>query len=169
MKIILIGKSASGKTYAKKLLQTHFKPSISVTTRQPRQGNENDYTFTTTDIFKALTDNNLMLEWELFNGNYYGTSKFDWNNRELFILTPSAINKLDCTNCVIIYFNPPQQQLLERMALRKQTKERIQERINADNLVFKNFNKYNIEITNPNFTLNDLLTAIQEFTHCDLK
>jgi len=169
MKIILVGKSASGKTYAKKLLQTHFKPSKSVTTRQPRQGNENDYTFVTTDIFKGLIDNDLMLEWELFNGNYYGTSKFDWNNRELFILTPSAINQLDCKDCVIIYFNQPEEKRLERMNLRKQAAERTKERIDADNVVFKGFNKYDIEITNPNFTLADLLTAIEDFTHYCIK
>jgi|SRR5690625_3475724 len=51
--------------------------SISCTTRIPRPGEENEkhYRFVSVDEFKAMRDNNALLEWAEVHGNYYGTPR----------------------------------------------------------------------------------------------
>ena len=49
--------------------------SISVTTRKPREGEIDgmDYFFKTKERFKEMIENNKLLEWAEYVGNYYGT------------------------------------------------------------------------------------------------
>ncbi|RCK10916.1 hypothetical protein DT075_24470 [Bacillus licheniformis] len=48
---------------------------ISVTTRKPRQGERDgvDYFFKTREEFEEMIENNKLLEWAEYVGNYYGT------------------------------------------------------------------------------------------------
>lgn len=54
----------------------NIRISVSYTTREPRQGEENDvhYTFITENIFRAMINENEFIEWAYVHGNYYGTS-----------------------------------------------------------------------------------------------
>ena len=79
--IVLSGFSGAGKgTIMKHLLKSHsgeFNLSISATTRQKRQGEEDgrDYFFKTREEFDAMIENGELLEYATFNGNSYGTPK----------------------------------------------------------------------------------------------
>ncbi|MBR1572670.1 MAG: guanylate kinase [Lachnospiraceae bacterium] len=79
--IVLSGFSGAGKgTIMKHLLQSHpgeFNLSISATTRQKRQGEEDgrDYFFKTREEFDAMIENGELLEYATFNNNSYGTPK----------------------------------------------------------------------------------------------
>ena len=79
--VILSGPSGSGKTsiareVCKKigLSKTYF--SISSTTREPREGEQNgvDYFFLSKDEFLQDIEKGYFLEWAEVHGNYYGTS-----------------------------------------------------------------------------------------------
>lgn len=78
---IISGPSGTGKgTVIKELLKNHEKDvflSISATTRAPRDGEADGihYHFKTHDEFKTMIDNDGLLEWACFCGNYYGTPK----------------------------------------------------------------------------------------------
>lgn len=78
---IISGPSGTGKgTVIKALLKNHNDDvflSISATTRAPRDGEADGvhYYFKTQDEFKSMIDNDGLLEWACFCGNYYGTPK----------------------------------------------------------------------------------------------
>lgn len=78
MLIILSGPSGSGKgTIIKKLLQERKDTvlSISATTRLPRPGEIDGvhYYFKSRSEFEELIENDALLEYAEYNGNYYGT------------------------------------------------------------------------------------------------
>ena len=79
-KIILIsGPSGVGKgTVVKEIVKDQkYALSVSVTTRNPREGEIDgvNYFFTTKEDFLRRIENNLMLEYAQYNGNFYGTPK----------------------------------------------------------------------------------------------
>jgi guanylate kinase len=77
--ILISGPSASGKTTLIRNLLKNYKSlsfSVSHTTRPRREGEVDgkDYHFITVDDFLSLIKNGKILEYTIFNGNYYGTS-----------------------------------------------------------------------------------------------
>lgn len=79
LKIVLSGPSGSGKgTIVKELMKDDtFRLSISATTRTPRQGEEEGvhYFFKTQEAFSKMIEEDELLEYAEFCGNFYGTPK----------------------------------------------------------------------------------------------
>lgn len=78
--IVLSGPSGVGKgTVIKQLLKkiANLKISVSVTTREPRDGEENgkEYFFTDKQNFLTMIENSEFLEYAEYCGNFYGTPK----------------------------------------------------------------------------------------------
>ena len=77
--VVISGPSGVGKgTVVNRLLnQAGIRLSISATTRNPRQGEEDGkhYFFVTEQQFKDKIESGEMLEYTCYNGNYYGTPK----------------------------------------------------------------------------------------------
>ena len=78
--IVLSGFSGAGKgTIVKKLLNTYdnYALSISMTTRNPRPGEENgrEYFFVTKEEFERHIEKEELVEYAQYVGNYYGTPK----------------------------------------------------------------------------------------------
>lgn len=78
--VVISGFSGAGKgTLMKKLIQedSRYALSISMTTRGPRQGEENgkDYFFVTTEEFQKKISQEGFIEHASYCGNYYGTPK----------------------------------------------------------------------------------------------
>mgnify|MGYP003454966019 FL=1 len=77
--IVLSGPSGVGKGTVRKELfsqpNTNYEYSISMTTRQPREGEVDgvDYFFKSREAFEALIEEGGLLEHAEFVGNYYGT------------------------------------------------------------------------------------------------
>ncbi|MCY7781897.1 MULTISPECIES: guanylate kinase [unclassified Bacillus (in: firmicutes)] len=77
--IVLSGPSGVGKGTVRQAIfsqeDTKFEYSISVTTRNPREGEVNgvDYFFKTREEFEQMIADNKLLEWAEYVGNYYGT------------------------------------------------------------------------------------------------
>ncbi|HET7522017.1 MAG TPA: guanylate kinase, partial [Bacillales bacterium] len=75
---VLSGPSGVGKGTVRKALQkkgTELNYSVSATTRAPREGERHgvDYFFKTKSEFEKMIENDELLEWAQFVGNYYGT------------------------------------------------------------------------------------------------
>jgi guanylate kinase len=78
--IVVSGFSGAGKgTLMKRLMSTHdeYALSISMTTRQPREGEKNgvEYFFTDRESFESTIKNDGLIEYAEYCGNYYGTPR----------------------------------------------------------------------------------------------
>jgi len=78
--VVISGFSGAGKgTLMKKLIQedSRYALSISMTTREPRQGEENgkDYFFVTPEEFQKKISQEGFIEHASYCGNYYGTPR----------------------------------------------------------------------------------------------
>lgn len=77
--IVLSGPSGVGKGTVRKAIfskeDTSFEYSISVTTRKPRDGEQDevDYFFKSREDFEDMIKNDKLLEYAEYVGNYYGT------------------------------------------------------------------------------------------------
>ena len=124
---VLSGPSGCGKgTIVKALLKNHadaFALSVSATTREPRVGEKDGvhYYFITKEEFERRIDDQQILEYTSYCGNYYGTPK-----KELYERTVSGINVILeievegamnvrrlCPEAVLIYVLPPDAKTLE--------------------------------------------------------
>ncbi|MGP4080289.1 guanylate kinase [Pseudalkalibacillus sp. R45] len=75
---VLSGPSGVGKGTVNRALRQQWNGlefSISVTTRKPREGEQDgvDYFFKSRDEFEKMIEQNELLEWAEYVGNYYGT------------------------------------------------------------------------------------------------
>lgn len=76
--ILIVGKTASGKsTLTKKLEKSNFCEVVSTTTREMRADEINGvhYNFVSEDSFKSMLENEEMVEHSIIRGYYYGVSK----------------------------------------------------------------------------------------------
>ncbi len=78
--IVISGPSGVGKgTICKEILKEAKNTfvSISATTREPRSEDKDGvtYFFKSVDEFKKMIENDELLEWNVYNENYYGTPK----------------------------------------------------------------------------------------------
>lgn len=157
MKTVILGKAASGKDYLRKrMMQKGAKYGVSYTTRPPRNGEKEgeDYLFTTEDDFLKRIRNNEFIEYQQFNGWYYGMTKEVFDACEVMILNVEGLAMLapEIRNqCFVIYIDIDQEIRIERLGARKDVDDAIMRRILADEEQFKNFIDYDIRITNPDF------------------
>ena len=79
--VVVSGPSGVGKgTIMRPFMERNknVKYSVSATTRAPREGEIDgvNYHFVTKEQFEKLIENDEMLEWARYGGNYYGTPRF---------------------------------------------------------------------------------------------
>ena len=143
--LILIGPSCSGKTAIKKQLISmfpiKFKPLITVTTREPRQGelHGKDYYFLSEDEFNWQIHKENFVENTEYAGMKYGVLKEtidDIKNHHSFIVAAMDLNGvkkmeqyLGKQNVVSVYVNVSEQTIIDRMKNRCSSKAEIQKRI----------------------------------------
>ena len=156
--IVLSGPSGVGKGTIRKAMfekENHnFSYSISMTTRKPREGEEDgkDYYFVTKEEFLKRIDEGKFLEHAQFVGNYYGTPLDKVNEQldlgkevilEIDVAGAMQVKKL-VPECVLIFILPPSKEsLYERLKGRgTETEEVIRQRIETANkelLIAKNY------------------------------
>ncbi len=143
MLIIISGPSGSGKgTIVKKLRKIDdFAFSISMTTREPRFGEEHgvDYFFCDRNEFIKIRDQGGFLEHAQFCGNLYGTPKFyidEQIKKEKFVVLEIDVNgalqvKEKIDNCILIFVIPPSiDELKKRLVGRNtETPQKIMDRL----------------------------------------
>jgi guanylate kinase len=162
-KIIITGFTASGKDYlADYLTKKGFKKSTSYTTR-PIRINEVDgdvYNFISVEKFQEMISNDEFYEYEEFLTQwYYGSTKKDWNDSNLFIKTAGGIDQIkkeDRENCFIVYLDTSEEIILERLAERNDSNDSIQRRISTDREDYSNFTDYDVKISDDNFNPEDI-------------
>ncbi len=156
-RIILVGRAASGKDYIRKKFEARgFRYAVSYTTRPPREGEIDgvDYLFISQAEAQAMIKNDEFYEYVEFNGWIYGTSRDQFDEDHVFIMTPTGLAHLDEDSrkkSFVIFIDIAEEIRRERMALRNMPGDSVDRRIEADRLDFENFTNYDIKITNPDF------------------
>ncbi|MFV0395980.1 MAG: guanylate kinase [Coprobacillaceae bacterium] len=143
--IILSGPSGVGKGTVREELfkddSLNLAYSISMTTRKPRPSERDaiDYFFVEEDTFKAKIEQEQLLEWAEFVGNYYGTPKEnvdkllnEGKNVVLEIEVQGALQVMKkCPEALTIFLVPPSLEELERRIRGRRTEkeEVVQQRL----------------------------------------
>jgi len=157
-RIILVGPTASGKTFLRKRFEDRgFECDVSYTTRPPRPGEEYGvhYKFISEDEFTLRISQGAFYEHVQYNGNRYGTGLYEWNSLPLFIMETDGIKHItpeDRKSCFVIYLDIPEHERIRRMRMeRKWEYPKIQERLDQDKEKFSTFKDYDLLITDPKF------------------
>ena len=177
--IVLSGPSGVGKGTINKLVREKIPSlanSISVTTRTPRAGEVDgqSYFFETRDSFEKMIENDELLEWAEYVGNYYGTPrKFveDKLNAGIDVLleieTQGALQiKSKLPQAVCIFLSAPSEAELEKRIRGRGTEseDKIQDRLNVSRHEMTLRDRYDYEVINEeiNKALEDVLDIIKK-------
>jgi guanylate kinase len=113
MKVVLTGPSQSGKTtFAKKIhSQELCVKATTITTRSPREDEKDgrDYHFYTNEKFEEAIKSKALVEYTVFNGNYYGLPYFSISklNNYVVVLEPNGVKALreKYDDVFVVHFN----------------------------------------------------------------
>lgn len=149
-KIILCGKSCTGKTTLKQhLVSLGYLPGISYTTRKKRDHEVEglDYHFIKQEDF--ISNIYSFFEWDQIGDAYYGTHIDDFHKSNVFIFTPKAIKNMsreDRRKSLVIYLESPLESRVKRAILRGDSYESIVDRIPKDCHTFSEFTDFDIKL-----------------------
>ena len=160
---VLSGPSGTGKgTVCNEIMMREDKLTISVssTTREKRIGETDGetYNYVSKDDFLGMIDRDEMLEYAIYNGNYYGTPKktveellLDGKDVMLEIEPQGALQvKKLFPEAVLIFLVPPSMaELKNRLITRgRESAEEIEERITNAKWELEQADKYTVLIEN---------------------
>ncbi|MEC3631693.1 guanylate kinase [Bacillus velezensis] len=175
--IVLSGPSGVGKGTVRQAIfsqeDTKFEYSISVTTRNPREGEVDgvDYFFKSREEFERMIENNKLLEWAEYVGNYYGTP-VDYVEQTLqegkdVFLEIEVQGALQVRNAfpegLFIFLAPPSlSELKNRIVTRgTETDDLIENRMNAAKAEIEMMDAYDYVVENDDIqTACDKINAI---------
>jgi len=164
-KILIVGKSASGKDYLIEFLKEKgLKRSVSYTTR-PIRDNEVEgvtYNYITEDKFKNMIENKELIEYHNFNNWYYGNTLVDFKEKDIFIKTIYGLQQIEKyrNECFIIYIDIDLETRRKRLLGREDTNDSIERRIEADEKDFENFYDFDMRISNPDYNTQEIFELI---------
>lgn len=180
--VVVSGPAGTGKgTVISRVFEKSdkFVYSVSATTRTPRPGEKDGiaYHFKTKEKFEELINDNLLLEYTYYCGNYYGTLKSavdKYLNRGLNVILEIEVDgamriKTKFPESVLILIIPPNFQTLEKR-LRKRgtnTEEDIQRRLARSREEIRFFNRYDYVIVNGNNKIDKAADTFISIIDCE--
>lgn len=145
--IVLAGASASGKTEVAKLLAKKYGITkiITTTTRDKRAGEVDgrDYFFVSKERFEEKIQAGDFVEYTLFNGNLYGSTKDQIADNKCVVIDPAGLRSyiaLNNPNIITFFLEADEETRRNRMVLRGDDKDKIESRIIHDRVAFKKDN-----------------------------
>ncbi len=145
--IVLAGASASGKTEIAKLLAKKYqiKKITTTTTRPKRKGEVDgiDYFFVTPRQFEKMIHEGKFVEYTLYNGNMYGSTKDQIAKDKCVVIDPAGLRSyvgLHDDSIVTFYLEADENTRHKRMLSRGDDLEKIESRIAHDREAFKKEN-----------------------------
>ena len=168
--IVISSPSGAGKTsICKKLLEldSELRPSISVTTRKPRNNETNgiDYIFISKEDFEKKISNSEFLEYANVFNNKYGTlasSTMDLLNKDYDVLFDidwqgtQQLSQNNNNNILTIFILPPDKNEIERRLKKRETENSenidiVNERMSKFEDELSHWKEYDYVVTNDNF------------------
>ena len=171
--IVISGPSGAGKgTVIKKYLEKHPEDELSVSmTSRPMRDNDIanvTYYFKTKEEFEKAILNGELLEYAMYNGNYYGTPKNEVEKRikkginvilEIEVVGAMNVKKMMGDKCTLIFIMPPSMEELKERLMNRGTDsmESIKGRLDIAKKEIKESKKYDFKLVN-----DDLDKAVSE-------
>lgn len=170
-KIIVIGKSGSGKDFLmRKLVERGLTPCLKCTTRPMRKFEQQGitYDFIEEKYFTQLITENKFLTHQSFevtpeNSNpetwYYGITLEEFNNKQVLIMTPGEFSNLPSElrkECFVVYLDIDRDIRESRLHNREDKNDSVKRRLDSDDIDFKDMIDYDLRITDPDFTAEDI-------------
>lgn len=141
--IVLSGPSASGKTEVAKRLMNEYgiKRVITTTTRPMRKGEVDgiDYYFVSKETFKEMVNEGLFVEYTEYNGNLYGSLKSEIADNKVIAIEPNGMRAyiaLNDPHIVVFYLDVCEKVRRERMLMRGDSLENVEQRLIEDKTRF---------------------------------
>ena len=177
--IVISGPSGVGKgTVRKKFFEKigeRLYYSISMTTRAMREGEVNgvDYHFASREQFLKEIENDNVLEYNEYVGNFYGTPKnivYDKINNGIDVVLEIEVNgakmiKEKVPNCVSIFIAPPSFESLKDRLIGRNTEsvDVIEKRLKKAEEEIASANMYDYIVINDNIedAANDVISIIE--------
>ncbi len=145
--IVLAGASASGKTEVAKLLNKKYGITkiVTTTTREKRNGEVDgvDYFFVSKEKFEKMIQEGMFVEYTLYNGQLYGSTKDQIANDKCVVIDPAGLRayiNLHDKNIVTFYLEADEKTRHKRMVARGDDPLKIESRIANDRIAFKKEN-----------------------------
>ncbi len=170
-KVIILGKSGSGKDFLmRKLVQKGLKGCLKSTTR-PQRKNEIQgvtYNFISESDFIQSINENKFLAYQTFNVTpenknpetwYYGITLEEFEGSQVFIMTPGEFDNLTPEmrkGCFVVYLDIDRKTRESRLHIREDKNDSIKRRLDSDEVDFQNFRDYDLKITDPDFSADDV-------------
>ncbi len=170
-KLIVLGKSGSGKDFlVRNLVKMGLKPGLKMTTRPMRKHEKHGvtYNFVEDNQFTELINENKFLAYQSFDVTpegrnpetwYYGLTLQEFSESQIFIMTPGEFSKIDeetRKGCFVVYLDIDRSVRESRLFKREDKNDSIIRRLDADDIDFKEFRDYDLRITDPEFTADDV-------------
>jgi hypothetical protein len=90
---------------------------------------------------------------------YYGITKEEFERAQVFIMTPGEFACIDAEtrkNCFVVYLDIDREIREDRILGRNDKNDSVQRRLDADEEDFKGFGDYDLRVTDPDFTAEDV-------------
>lgn len=170
-KLLVLGQSGAGKDFLmRKIVKKDLIGCVKMTTRPQRKYEIQGvtYDFVTDSLFKEKIENEEFLCYQTFNVTpegrdpetwYYGITKEEFERAQVFIMTPGEFACIDAEtrkNCFVVYLDIDREIREDRILGRNDKNDSVQRRLDADEEDFKGFGDYDLRVTDPDFTADDV-------------
>jgi len=165
-RLLILGKSGSGKDFLmRNLAKLGLTIGLKTTSRPIRYYEKNNvqYDFISNELFLEKKNQNEFLVSQSFNILediwYYGITKSEFERAQVFIITPDEFLQIDKETrkrCFVVYLDIDRSIRESRLLGRQDKNDSITRRLNADDIDFQEYKDYDLKITDPEFSADDV-------------
>ncbi len=170
-KLIIIAPSGAGKNFLmNKMVEKGLKAGIKCTTRPIRKFEKQgiDYNYINNEEFSELINENKMMVHQSFLVTpenapaetwYYGLTNEEFNNSQVFIMTPKELSELtpeQRKESFVVYLNIDRAIRQKRLYKRDDKNDSINRRLDSDDIDFDVEIDYDLMINDHEFTIDDI-------------
>jgi guanylate kinase len=173
-KLIIVGKSGSGKDYMmRQMAKKGLLLGVKTTSRPARKGEVQweTYEFVAEWTFKEMIDKGDFLVRQEFTTTpidrepeiwHYGLTKKEFDRAQAFIMTPGELLMIDeetRKGCFVVYLDIDRSVREQRVLKRKDMNDSTKRRMDADDVDFAEFDKsgdYDLRVTDEDFNADDV-------------